>query len=80
MANAFYRRLPNGDWMNQNEPGGPDYFQVQNDVDGLFYPFFTYNGTDTFIRFTPAGGGFTTAAAAQTALDNYMASVNTGTA
>ena len=81
MANAAYRKLPNGDWMNQASQGGPDYFQVQSDPsDNLFYPFFTYDGGERYFRFTPAGGGFTTPILAQTALDNYMAQVNGGAA
>jgi hypothetical protein len=80
MANANYRKLPNGDWMNQALAGGPNYFQVQNDNDGLYYPFFTYDGGAQWFRFTPAGGGFGTAAAAQTALDAYVGQLNAGTA
>ena len=80
MANALYRKLPNGDWMNQAAAGGANYFQIQNDSDGLFYPFFTYNGGDSYFRFTPAGGGFATVALAQAALDTYMGQVNAGTA
>jgi len=80
MANALYRRLPNGDWLNQASPGSANYFQVQNDTDGLYYPFFTFNGGQTYQRFTPAAGGFATVAAAQAALDTYMGQVNAGTA
>ena len=80
MANALYRRLPNGDWMNQASPGSPNYFQVQNFDDGLFYAAFTYNGGMVYYRFTPAAGGDATAAQAQAHLDAYMAQVNAGTA
>ena len=81
MANALYRKLPSGDWMNQASPGSPNYFQVQNDPsDNLWYAHFTYDGGERWFRFTPVGGGDATAVAAQTHLDTYMASVNAGTA
>jgi hypothetical protein len=80
MANVLYRKLPNGDWLNQANPGGPNYFQVQNDSDGLYYPFFTYDGGEKYLRFTPAGGGFATVATAQAALDAYVGQLNAGTA
>jgi len=80
MANAFYRKLPNGQWINQANPGGPSVFQVQfNAEDSLWYPYFTYNGINWFI-FVPVTGGFATSSAAQTALDTYVGQLNAGTA
>jgi hypothetical protein len=77
MANALYRRFPNGEWMKQ-DGGGPVYLTVARDADGNWYPEFTYNGTD-YVKFIPAAP-FTTQAAAQAALDTYMGNMNTGTA
>jgi hypothetical protein len=77
MANVIYHKLVNGEYMNQGYPGGPAYFKVaQNPSDGLYYVNFTYNGDNWFLH----DPGLATPAAAQTALDNYIASLIAGTA
>ena len=78
MANALYRRLPSGDWMNQGNPGGPSYFVVrQSAQDSLYYPYFTYNGTD-YLQFT--GTNNSDPVIVQQALDVYIGKLNSGTA
>jgi hypothetical protein len=77
MANALYRKLPSGDWMNQANPGGPSYFRVSfNLSDSLWYVQFTYDGLTWFQHANPQP----TAAQMQAALDTYVGNLNAGTA
>jgi hypothetical protein len=84
MANIPYHKFttgPNaGEYMNLNAPGGPDYFRVfglqQTDLSVLYFPQFSYDGGTNWFT---VGTGSTSAATAQTQLDNFMAQVNAGT-
>lgn len=78
MANALYRKLPSGDWMNQANPGGPVYFQIRQYAgDGLYYAWLTWD-MENWVRFT--GNSDATASGMQTKLDNYVGQLNAGTA
>lgn len=77
MANALYRRLSSGDWLNQANPGGPSYFALRlNTLDGNWYINFTYDGGSWFQYAT----GSSDVVVAQAFLDAYVASLNAGTA
>ena len=78
MPNAFYRKLNDNSWLQQaGASGGPLIFRVNFNVsDGNWYAYYTSNGESWIVFPSPFG----TAAAAQTALDNYMEQVNGGTA
>lgn len=76
MANALYRRLPNGDWMRQ-DGGGPAYFKIGlNPDDSQWYATFTYDGETWFRHANPQA----TPAGMQGALDTYVGNLNAGTA
>jgi hypothetical protein len=76
MANALYHKLPDNTYMNISAPGGPCMWRVQlNSSDGNWYAQFSWDGVN-FVLFPTS---FLTAAAAQTALDNVITSINAGT-
>ena len=80
MANIPYHKLATGEYMNLNEPGGPDYFRVQGiqqpDLSTLYFPQFSYDGGNSWFTI---GNGNNTVALAQAALDTFMTNVNNGT-
>jgi hypothetical protein len=77
MANVLYRKLPNGDWMNQACAGGPAYFRVaQDNDDKQWYVWFSYNGANWFQHANPQA----TPALMQAQLDTYVGNLNAGTA
>jgi hypothetical protein len=75
-GSAYYRQLADGSWARQ-DGGGPAQLSVQvNTNTGLFGILARYDGG--FAIFTD--DTFATTTAAQTALNNYVATLNAGTA
>ena len=78
MANILYRKLANGDWLNQASPGSAALFTVrQSPQDGLYYAYLSWD-VEHWYQFNSQSDA--TPAGMQTKLDAYMASVNAGTA
>jgi hypothetical protein len=74
-GSTYYRQLSDNSWARQ-DGGGPSHLKVQFEPNsGTWGIYVDYDGSSIFTDIN-----FATAAAAQTALNNYVATLNAGTA
>lgn len=76
MANALYRKMPDGTWMNQANPGGPTFMYIRLNPDQTTWSF-VLQWTENLQVVQPSQ---VTQAQAQANLDAYAAQLNAGTA